>query len=253
LELEELFNYHELSIENYKVELKETAKSPFWESTYLFSPAFSNKFPEDSSKANHEEFLELRRDKTETVDAINDNKATLEAIKSARTLDGRLPEAAREKNGFLLDLKEEYPAFFDEESGNSSINEGLNDLEKYIQGENKSLGVQLSEINSNIENLQSNKNETEAEKVSKRNLDELDADNQPASKKISHSNDKDKDSSGPSQSDPGPSQSNDAPSQSNDAPSQSNDAPSQSNDAPSQSDDGSGFGGGFGGGFGDFF
>jgi hypothetical protein len=135
-----------------------------------------------------------------------------------------LPDPAKEKNTYFLELKKEYPTFFDEESGNSSVKGGLKDLEEYIESEKKSLQSELSEVNDNINNLIPglNKNDPESSKSSKRNMVELDADGQPSSKKISNSNDKDN-SSYSSQSDKGPSQSEQNPSQSDQSSSQNDD------------------------------
>lgn len=55
-------------------------------------------------------------------------------IHKAKKLDSKLPEAAKDKNTHLQELKQEYESFFDEDSGNS-IAEGLDNLKEYISEE----------------------------------------------------------------------------------------------------------------------
>jgi hypothetical protein len=159
------------------------------------------------------------------VDAIHDNNTTLKSIELAKKLDKELPEAAKEKNTYFLELKKEYPSFFDEDSGNSSIKDGLKDIEKYVTSERDSLKSELSKVNGNIKNLipESNKNASESSNNPKRNLVESDSDAQPSYKKASHSNDKDNNSPYSSQSDKGPSQTDKNPPQGDQASFQNDD------------------------------
>lgn len=250
LYLEEWYIHNFLSLENYtgvskeNHNYKETANSKFWESLYRFSPAFRNEFPTDSSKSKFEEFSDLRKKKLELIDEINDNNNTLREIKSAQKLDKDLPESAKEKNRHYLELKQEYSTFFDEDSGNSSIKEGLKEIEEYIKSEKESLKSNLSKINENIKNItsESNINDKESSNNSKRNMDESDADVdvQPSSKKVSHSNDKDTNSPYSSQSDNSPSQSDKGPSQNEQNPPQDKQN-SQSDQPCSENDRGSSF------------
>jgi hypothetical protein len=225
------------------VKSKETTQSTFLESIYLFSPALSDKFPTDSSKSKFEEFSDLNSNRKELYDAINEQNSTLKSIRKANKLDSELPEAAKDKNAHFLELKKEYPAFFDEESGNSSVKDGLRDLEQYVKGEKESLLSEFSKVNADIKKLipESSHNDPESSKASKRNMVESDADDQPSAKKISNSNEKDLNSSYSSQNEKDPSPSEQGSSQSQQGPSQTGDSSSPTDQPSFQYDDGGSF------------
>ena len=121
----------------------------------LFRPSFLEKYPTDPSKpdAKLKEYLDLSSEREEIIDSIKHHNKTLKEVTLAERLYDKLPEAAKHNNSHLKQLQEEYPTFFDEDSGNSSTKESLDDVKKYIMGEKASLKSELSQINTNIQKL----------------------------------------------------------------------------------------------------
>lgn len=74
-------------------------------------------------------------------------------INKAIELDKKLPEKAKNANSHLNDLKEEFSSFFNEESGNSTVEESLDEIKEYIKSEQKSLKFELNKLNTDMKNL----------------------------------------------------------------------------------------------------
>lgn len=61
----------------------------------------------------------------------------MENINKAIELDKNFPEKARNVNSHLNELKEEFFTIFHEESGNSTVEESLDEIKEYINSEQK--------------------------------------------------------------------------------------------------------------------
>lgn len=151
------------------------------------------------------EFSDLRTEKKDLIADIMDYEETLKLIDKAEQLDKRLPEVAKKSNRYVKELEEDYPAFFDEYSENTSTNECLNGVKEYVSEEKKSLQSKLSEVNDQMKNLHSeiSKQDEESKTGSKRSISESETDTELSSKKIPRTDDNSSTSSDPSQSDAG--------------------------------------------------
>jgi hypothetical protein len=152
----------------------------------LFRPSFLEKYPTDPSKPDPKlkEYLDLSNERKEITDSIKDHNETLKELKLAERLDDKLPEGAKHNNSHLKQLQEEYPTFFDEDSGNSSTKESLDDVKKYVMGEKASLKSELSQINSDIQKLHG-ANTEEDKNTSKRSASEVENNSEISPNKIS--------------------------------------------------------------------
>jgi hypothetical protein len=228
-QLEELSSYDYSLAEISTREYEESANTSLAEFINLFRSGSIDKFPIPSPNSKFEEFSNLRAKKQEIASAINDHNETLTLINLANKLDKELPEPAKKNNSYVKELEKEYPAFFDEDSGNST-KQGLKEIEDYICGEKKSLNSELSRVDHDMKKLlpESDKDNEMSKNPSKRAVSESDDYTQPSSKKISRSEDNDNNRSDPSQSNEGTSQSDVGTSQSDVGTSQSDVGTSQS-------------------------
>lgn len=174
----------------------------------------TGKLPESDEISKFKQFSKLREEKYEIVEDIRENKATLKIIESAETLDGKLPEIAKDKNRYLVGIKEEFSSYFDEESGNSSIKESLTEIKEYINSEQMALKSKLDNIESKFKDLNVDSTEDNPESSKnppKRDGSESDADKQSDKKRSRTDGGNDNNGSGPSSSS-GPSQGGSDPS-----------------------------------------
>lgn len=173
----------------------------------FFKPSLSGEFPTGSSNRDPKikELSNLTREKSELISEIKDHDETLELIKKAQQLDKALPEPAKKNNRYVKELEQDYPTFFDEDSGNTSTKEGLNGVTEYVNSEKNSLKSKLSEVNDHMKNIRSEISEQKEETdiSSKRNISDSDTDVELSSKKIARTDDNTSNSSNPSQSDAG--------------------------------------------------
>ena len=56
-------------------------------------------------------------------------------IEQAEKLDERLPDNHKDSNSHLNDLKEEFPLYFKEESGNNTVKDSLGNLKENTKNE----------------------------------------------------------------------------------------------------------------------
>ena len=152
----------------------------------LFRPSFLDKYPTNPSKSDPKlkEYLDLSNERKEILDSIKDHNETLKELKLAERLDDKLPEGTKHNNSHLKQLQEEYPTFFDEDSGNSSTKESLDGVKKYIMGEKASLKSELSQINTDIQKLHG-PNPEEDKNTSKRSVSEVEDSSELSPKKVS--------------------------------------------------------------------
>jgi len=146
----------------------------------------------DSENSKFKEFSRLREEKSEIVDEIEYNKNILKNIQLAEKLDSKLPEIAKNQNSYLKDIKEEFSSFFDEESNYSSVQDSLNDIKQYVNGEQGSLKSKLARINTQIKDLTHDSTEDNPESSKNPFKDDgFESDAQPPAKKRSRSDDGD--------------------------------------------------------------
>lgn len=120
-------------------------------------------------------------------------------IDKAIELDKKLPEKAKNANSHLNDLKEEFSSFFHEESGNSTVEESLDEIKEYIKSEQKSLKFELNKLNTDMKNLTLHSTELNQEYNTKKREGSESTDSLPSSKKRSRNDDGDDNGrSGPS-------------------------------------------------------
>jgi len=151
------------------------------------------------------EFSNLRAQKKDLIAGIKDHEEALKLIDKAEDLDKRLPEVAKKENSYVKELEQDYPAFFDEDSGNTSTNDCLNDVKEYVNEEKKALQSKLSEVNDHIKSLHLDicKKDEQSKTGSKRNISESETDTELPPKKNTRTDDNSSNSSDPSQSDAG--------------------------------------------------
>lgn len=63
----------------------------------------------------------------------------LKEVHQTGIIDDNLPEGQKHKNNAMQTIKEKYPAFFDDESGNDTDRESLDQVKEYLQSELTSL------------------------------------------------------------------------------------------------------------------
>ena len=185
----ELYSYKILEVTCIR-EAEEYANPSLWDHICLFKPSFLERSPTDPSKpdAKSTEFSDLSSQKRVILDSIKDLDETLKEVRLAERLDQRLPEPAKENNSHLKELKKEYLAFFDEDSGNASTKESLDDIKEYVKGEKASLKAELSQLDNEIQKLQTSNNE-EDKKSSKRSASEVEDNSELSSNKIPRTDD----------------------------------------------------------------
>lgn len=173
-------------VEQYIGDAEEHTSSTLYEYICLFRPSFLKRFPTDPSKPDPKlnEYLDLSNQRKEIIDSIRDHNETLKELKLAERLQDKLPEGAKHNNSHLKQLKEEYPTFFDEDSGNSSTKESLEEVKNYVMGEKASLKSELSQINSDIQKLHG-ANTEEDKNTSKRSASEVEGNSELSPNKIS--------------------------------------------------------------------
>lgn len=132
--------------------------------------------------SKREQFSELHESKKNLEEDIMENQKILSNIQKAEVLDKKLPEQAKQSNSHLNDLKEEFSSYFDEDSGNSTTEESLNDIKEYIRDELKSLNSDLDKVSSDLDNMVLDSN-----KSSKRSLQDQDS-NLPDNKRPRNNN-----------------------------------------------------------------
>ena len=86
--------------------------------------------------------IEAKRDinlKKKEVDGLY---TTIRLVNMALEFDKKFPQVPEDKNSQTNELKKDYPTFFDEESGNTSSKESLEQLKEYLVEEIKSNIIQ---------------------------------------------------------------------------------------------------------------
>lgn len=131
--------------------------------------------------SKREQFSELHKSKKNLEDDIKENQKILSNIQKAEVLDKKLPDHAKDSNSHLNDLKEEFSSYFDEDSGNNTTKESLDDIKEYIKDELKSLNSELDKVSSDLDNM------VDSNKSSKRSLEDQDS-NQPDNKRPRNNN-----------------------------------------------------------------
>lgn len=131
--------------------------------------------------SKREQFSELHESKKNLENDIKENQKILSDIQKAEVLDKKLPEQAKQSNRHLNDLKEEFSSYFDEDSGNNTTKESLDDIKDYITDELKSLNSELDKVSSDLDNMVLDS------KSSKRSLEDQDS-NEPNNKRPRNSN-----------------------------------------------------------------
>lgn len=86
---------------------------------------------------------------SETKDECKGLSTDLKDIKKAKVVDAVADES---KNGPLRDMKEAYPTYFDEDSGNTN-REGMDQLEKYLREEVSAYKNKVKELKKNMEEI----------------------------------------------------------------------------------------------------
>lgn len=132
--------------------------------------------------SKREQFSELHKSKSNLEDDIKENQKILSIIQKAEVLDKKLPEQAKQSNSHLNDLKEEFSSYFDDDSGNNTTKESLDDIKEYIKDELESLNSELDKVSSDLDNMVLDSN-----KSSKRSLEDQDS-NQPDNKRPRNNN-----------------------------------------------------------------
>jgi len=140
--------------------------------------------------SKRQQFYELHKSQKNLVDDIKENQNILSNIQKAELLDKKLPEQAKHSNRHLNDLKEEFPSYFDEDSGNNTTKESLDDIKEYLKDELKSLNSELDKVSSDLDNMVLDSN-----KSSKRSLEDQDS-NQPDNKRPRNNNENSSSDSG---------------------------------------------------------
>lgn len=122
---------------------------------------------EENEEKNEEENVE-ENDVHKNVENIkNELKEVYDAIK----LDKLLPVDKKQKNRHLSDIKENYPSFFDEDSGNTD-KEGLQQVREFLSDELKSHKSQQSSQIKGIDKISKTDRGENKEKTLSEDIDE---------------------------------------------------------------------------------
>jgi len=105
------------------------------------------------SSANSEQLSKLQNSKADIVDNIMCNREVLRNMDRALKLDAKLPESARIHNSHLNEIKEDFSSFFDEDSGNNTMQESFDEIREYLKDEQECLKSELDTVNSDIKRL----------------------------------------------------------------------------------------------------
>jgi hypothetical protein len=120
--------------------------------------------------SKREQFFGLQKSKKSLEGEIKENLNILSNIQKAEVLDKKLPEQAKHSNSHLNELKEEFSSYFDEDSGNNTTKECLDDIKEYLKDELKSLNSELDKVSFDLDNLV-----LDSDKNSKRSLEDQDS------------------------------------------------------------------------------
>jgi hypothetical protein len=100
-----------------------------------------------------EQLNKLREQKKELEDTFKENQELLEEVDKAEDLHNTLPIQIRDKNAHLNKIKKEFDVYFDEDSGNTTL-EGLDEVKGHLEQDQSEIRAQLFDINNDIKQLQ---------------------------------------------------------------------------------------------------
>jgi len=91
----------------------------------------------------------------ETAQELDSVKKDLKDVRQTITIDDHLSEDQKQKNTALQEIKRKYPTFFDEDSGNATDREGLDQLKEYLEEDLDSLQKKYSSLSTQNRKYQS--------------------------------------------------------------------------------------------------
>lgn len=90
-----------------------------------------------------------------TAEELDSVKKDLKDVRLTITIDNILSQEQKQKNNALREIKEKYPTFFDEDSGNTTDREGLDQVKQYLQDDFESLQKKHQNLSTQSRNYQS--------------------------------------------------------------------------------------------------
>lgn len=90
-----------------------------------------------------------------TAQELDSVKKDLKDVRQTITIDNILSEDQKQKNNALREIKEKYPTFFDEDSGNTTDREGLDQVKEYLQDDFETLERKHQNLSTKSRNYQS--------------------------------------------------------------------------------------------------
>lgn len=101
-----------------------------------------------NSNQNHslKKLQEVKGQMNDTVKELDSVKKDLKDVRQTINIDDHLSEDQKQKNNALQEIKQKYPTFFDEDSGNATDREGLDQVKEYLEEDLASLQKKHSSL-----------------------------------------------------------------------------------------------------------
>lgn len=104
---------------------------------------------------NLKKLHEVTKELNETNEEFDSVQRDLKEVRQTITIDNSLSEDQKQKNNAMPGIKEKYPTFFDEDSGNTTDREGLNQVTEYLEDDLESLRKKRQNLMTKSRNYQS--------------------------------------------------------------------------------------------------
>lgn len=110
---------------------------------------------DDSRNIHLQNLQEVNWEMNKTAEELDSVKKDLKDVRLTITIDNILSQDQKQKNNALQEIKEKYPTFFDEDSGNTTDREGLDQVKQYLQDDFESLQKKHQNLSTKSRNYQS--------------------------------------------------------------------------------------------------
>lgn len=104
---------------------------------------------------NLKKLHEVNKELNETTQEFESVQRDLKEVRQTITIDNILSEDQKQKNNALPGIKEKFPTFFDEDSGNTTDREGLDQVNEYLEDDLESLRKKHQNLTTKSRNYQS--------------------------------------------------------------------------------------------------
>lgn len=102
-----------------------------------------------------ERLRKLNKNLADNEQEQRDKSKEIKEVGQTSVIDDNLPEDQKHKNNAMQVIKEKFPTFFDEDSGNPTDREGLDQVKEYLQDELSSLQKTHNKLSTETRKYQS--------------------------------------------------------------------------------------------------